>query len=145
MTFIRSQRVTLWLAVHVKDSGSVSCRGMGGGLVGQHVGVTCLRAYGLLRFFPSTTIRLSPIMKAFLYDAPLRLVQLMITTAKLDSRKRLLLVITDRKGYTAVHYAAHCVTRQSDPAVLELLLHEYPQALCATTRSCCTPQQLATL
>jgi len=69
------------------------------------------------------------IMAACFYSAPLELVQLMITKAKLDSRKRCLLVITDSYGDTALHFAAGC---HSDPAVVELLIREYPQALCAT-------------
>jgi len=68
-------------------------------------------------------------MVACSYDAALELYQLMITKAKVDSRKRCLLVITDNEGWTVLHYAA---CHHSDPAVLELLIREHPLALCAT-------------
>ena len=62
-------------------------------------------------------------------SAPLELVQLMITKAKLDPRKRCMLAITANGGWTVLHYAVcYC----SDPAVLELLIREHPLALCAT-------------
>ena len=60
-------------------------------------------------------------MFACSYDAALELYQLMITKAKVDSRKRCLLVITCRNGRTALHYAAE---DRSDPAVFELLIRE---------------------
>ena len=75
-------------------------------------------------------------MFACAYSAPLALVQLMITTALLDSRKRCLLAITDHSGYTALHYAACDL---SDPAVVELLIREHPLALSATNINGHTP------
>ena len=68
----------------------------------------------------------------------LELVQLMITKAKLDSRKRCLLVVTNQWGETALHYAAYC---HGNPAVLELLIREHPLALCATNSDGHTPLQ----
>ena len=44
----------------------------------------------------------SAIMRACPNDAPLELVQLMITKAKLDSRKRCLLAITNQWGMNSV-------------------------------------------
>jgi len=53
------------------------------------------------------------IMYACGESAPLELVHLMITKAKLDSRKMCLLTITSNSGWTVLHYAAwYC-----DPAV----------------------------
>jgi len=69
---------------------------------------------------------------ASLRSAPLELYQLMITKAKLDSRKRCLLAIINQRGETALRYAA---ANHSDPAVLELLIREHPLALSATDRS----------
>jgi len=69
-------------------------------------------------------------------SAPLELVQLMITKAKLDPRKRCLLAIADSDGWTALHYAAQC---HSDPAVLKLFIREHPLALSATDSSGSTP------
>jgi len=65
-------------------------------------------------------------MLACLYSAPLELVQLMTTTAKLDSRKRCLLAITSSSGYTVLHWAA---LYHSDLAVVEALIREHPLAL----------------
>ena len=59
------------------------------------------------------------IMVACSSRAPLELVQLMITKAKLDPRKRCLLVIVEKSGRTALHFV-----RMS--AALD------PMALCAT-------------
>ena len=42
----------------------------------------------------------------------------------------------------ALHFAA---SNHGDPAVLELLIREYPLALCATSSSGHTPLQIATL
>ena len=81
------------------------------------------------------------LIRACRFDAPLALVQLMITMAKLDSRKRCLLAITGNGGITALHWAAG---GHSDPAVLELLIREHPLALSATSISGRTPQQYAT-
>jgi len=78
---------------------------------------------------------------ACLTAAPLELVQLMITKAKLDSSKRCLLAITDNEWWTALHWAARF---HSDPAVLELLIREHPLALSATDSIGRTPQQYAT-
>ena len=55
----------------------------------------------------------------------------MITTTKLDPRKRCLLDITSEYGGTVLHYTA---SHHSDPAVLELLIREHQLALCATDR-----------
>jgi len=66
------------------------------------------------------------IMRACRSSAPLEIVQVMITMAKLDSRKRCLLAITCNNGLIALHWAAWC---HSDPAVLELLIREHPLAL----------------
>jgi len=73
-------------------------------------------------------------------SAPLELYQLMITKAKLDSRKRCLLAITASYGRTALHCAA---AEHSDPAVLELLIREHPLAMCATASNGRTPLQNA--
>ena len=81
-------------------------------------------------------------MFACRHSAPLELVQLMITKAKLDERKRCLLAITTSDGNAALHCAAR---RHSDPAVAELLIRELPLALCATTDYDRTPLQIATL
>ena len=81
----------------------------------------------------------SPIMRACYRSAPLELVQVMLATAKLDSRKRCLLAITAQYGSTA-HRWARC-----DPAVLELLIREHPLAQCATDSSGRTPLQNAAL
>ena len=82
------------------------------------------------------------IVLACIYSAPMELVQLMITKAKLDPTKRCLLAITTNYGSTALHRAA---INHSDPAVLELLVREHPLALSATTTSGSTPLQYATL
>ena len=57
--------------------------------------------------------------------APLELVQLMITKAKLDPRKRCLLAVTDSHGNTTLNRA----TLHNDPAVVELLIREHPLTL----------------
>jgi len=88
------------------------------------------------KYFGSTAI-----MHACCYLAPLELYQLMITTAKLDSRKRCLMAIANSIRYTALHYASEC---HSDPAVLELLIREHPLALSATDGFGRTPLQWAT-
>ena len=77
------------------------------------------------------------IMVACSSRAPLELVQLMITKAKLDPRKRCLLAVTDSSGDTALHRA----TSHNDPAVVELLIREHPLALSATCRFGRTPLQ----
>jgi len=69
------------------------------------------------------------IMIASCTSAPLELVQLIITKAKLDSRKRRLLAITDNTGFIALFDAAYS---HSDPAVVELLIREHPLALSST-------------
>ena len=74
--------------------------------------------------------------------APLELVQLMLTTAKLDSRKRNVVSINYRHDYTPFHGAAYS---HDDPAVLELLIREYPLALCAIDYDGLTPLQEAYL
>jgi len=66
------------------------------------------------------------IMVACSSRAPLELVQLMITKAKLDPRKRCLLAVTDSQEDTTLHRA----TLHNDPAVVELLVREHPLALC---------------
>jgi len=81
------------------------------------------------------------LIRACRFDAPLALVQLMITMAKLDSRKRCLLAITNRWGETALHFAA---CRHSDPAVLELLIREHPLALQTIGSINLTPLQCTT-
>jgi len=81
------------------------------------------------------------IMRACVYLAPLELVQLIITKAKLDSGKRCLPVIADQwSGSTALYCATY---NHIDPAVLELLIREHPLVLCATNSSGRTPLQLA--
>jgi len=76
-------------------------------------------------------------------SAPLELYQLMITKAKVDSRKRCLLAITcSNYGCTPLHFAA---SSHSDPAVVELMIREHPLALCATSSGGDTPLQLATI
>jgi len=70
----------------------------------------------------------------------LELVQLMITKAKFDQRKRCLLAITTMYGSTALHCAARFHT---DRAVLELLICEHPLALSATDSSGRAPLQRA--
>ena len=78
-------------------------------------------------------------MCACRYSALLELVQLMITKAKLDSRKRCLLVITcDR--WTTIHCAAGW---HSDPVFLEFLIREHSLALQTTNSFGITPQQVA--
>jgi len=62
------------------------------------------------------------IMYACLLPVPLELVQLMITRAKLDSRKRCLLTITSSNGWTVLHWAAW---RHSDPAVPPFLCYPF--------------------
>jgi len=61
----------------------------------------------------------SAIMIACLNDAPQELYQLMITKAKLDSRKRCLPTVTINNGFTALHCAAWlhsaCRCRALDP------------------------------
>jgi len=81
-------------------------------------------------------------MRACHHSAPLELVQLMITKAKLDSRKRCLLAITSHGGWTALHWAA-CFNR--DLAVLELLILEHPLALQTSDSIGRTALQFATL
>ena len=81
------------------------------------------------------------LMWACVFMAPLELVQLMTTKAKLESRKRCLLVITDTSGCTALHWAARW---HDDLAVLELLIREHPLALSATNISDRSPLQCAT-
>ena len=78
------------------------------------------------------------VMLAIAWLAPLELVQPMITKAKLDSRKRCLLAITNMHLWTALHFTAH---NHSDPAVFELLIREQPLALCATDDDGRTPLQ----
>ena len=90
-------------------------------------------------FFQSST-GLTPIMSACCSSAPLELYQVMITKAKLDSRKRSLLAITNSRA-TALHFAA-C---HRDSAVVELLIREHPLALSATDSRGRTSQQYATL
>ena len=68
------------------------------------------------------------------------LVQAMISSAKLDSRKRCLLAITNQWGETALHFAAQ---HHSDPAVVEFLISEHPLAQSATKSRSRTPLQLA--
>jgi len=85
---------------------------------------------------------MTAVMFACRRSAPLGLVQMMITNAKLDSRKRCLLAITSGTGHTALHYAA---CHHSNLAVVELLIREYPLALSATTNIGGTPRQLATV
>ena len=80
------------------------------------------------------------VVHASYYEAPLELYQLMITKAKLDSRKRCLLSITNQWGVLALHLAARW---HSDPAVLEFLIREHPLALCATDFWGETPLQRA--
>ena len=82
-----------------------------------------------------------PITYACARSAPLEVVQLMLTKAKLDSRKRSLLAIVTSGGNTTLRYAAGW---HSDPAVVELLIREHPLALCETDDSGNTPQQVAT-
>jgi len=62
----------------------------------------------------------------------------MIATAKLDTRKRCLLVIASNAWNTALHAAAYS---NSDPAVLELLIREHPLVLCSTDSIGDTPLQ----
>ena len=76
-----------------------------------------------LIFFQSVSTGTTPIISSCYKSAPLELVQLMITEAKLDSRKRCLLAITNSSGINALYYAAW---KHSDPAVLELLIRENP-------------------
>ena len=79
----------------------------------------------------------TPIMFACrIYSAPLELVQLMITKAKLDSRKRCLLAITHVTGRAALRIAA---LWYHDPTVLK-----HPLELCATSSEGNTPLQYAT-
>ena len=74
-------------------------------------------------------------------SAPLELVQLIITKAKLDSRKMCLLaIITESNEWTTLHCATN---RHSDPAVLELLIREHPLALCAANCDGKTPHRPA--
>jgi len=80
-------------------------------------------------------------MRACRYSAPLEFYQLLITKAKLDSRKRCLPNITTNGGNTALHCAAR---NHSDPAVLEFLILEHPLALCATSATGRTPLLIAT-
>jgi len=68
--------------------------------------------------------------------APLELVQLMITTAKLDSRKRCPLAIASNAEWTALHWAA---MYHSDSAVLELLIHSHPLAMSTNDNNGRTP------
>ena len=77
-------------------------------------------------------------MVACYYSAPLELVQLMITKAKLDLRKRCLLAIIDNGGHTVLHWAA---SYHGYPAVIELLIREHPLALSATDANDYTPLQ----
>ena len=65
----------------------------------------------------------------------------MLAKAKLDSRKRCLLAITDVDRWTALHCAA---SFHSDLAVVELLIREHPLALSTTISSGFTPLQLGT-
>jgi len=67
-------------------------------------------------------------MRACSWSAPLELVQLMITKARLDTRKRCLLAIVSHIGRTVLHWA------------FELLIREHPLALCATDGN--TPHRL---
>ena len=64
------------------------------------------------------------IMYACLNDAPLEVVQLIMSMD--DSRKRSLLAVTSNRGYKALYCAAR---NNSDPAVLGLLIREYPPAV----------------
>ena len=82
------------------------------------------------------------IMLACSRSAPLEFVQVMITKAKLGSRKRCLLAIAPSNDrWTALHCAAYS---HSDPAVVELLIREHPLALSTTDNSGRTPLQWAT-
>ena len=81
------------------------------------------------------------IMRNCYHGAPLELVQLMTTKAKLDPRKRCLLAITDvHIGRTGLHAAAW---GHRHPAVVELLIREHPLALCATNNYGFTSEQCA--
>ena len=79
-------------------------------------------------------------MIACISSAPLAFVQLMITNARLDTRKRCLLAIANNYGRTALYYAVWC---HSDPAVLENLIGEYPQALDTTDYNSNPPLHIA--
>ena len=92
------------------------------------------------QLFYQDGIGFTAIIYACYCSAPLELVQAMISSAKLDSRKRCLLAITNQWGETALHFAAQ---HHSDPAVVEFLISEHPLALCATDFWGETPLQRA--
>jgi len=92
------------------------------------------------QLFQQDHVGWTAIMFACSYSAPLELVQLMATKAKLDSRKRCLLAITSGGRRTALHLAA---AEHSDLAVLSLLIREYWQVLFATDLQGHTPLQFA--
>ena len=68
-------------------------------------------------FYVDKKEKFTALVQACWFSVPLELVQLVITKAKLDSRKRRLLAITDIDAWTALHYAA---CDHSGPAVVEL-------------------------
>ena len=82
------------------------------------------------------------IMRACYRSAPVELVQAMITTAKLGSRKMCLLAITSQYEWTALHYAA--MAHSSDPSALSLLILSPPLALQTTDENSDSPLQYAT-
>ena len=82
-------------------------------------------------------------------SAPLGLVHLMLTKARLDSKKRSLLAMVNQHGLTALHIAIRSNVWLSKPAeielaaVLDLLIHSRPPMLLATTNEGKTLLQLA--
>jgi len=93
-----------------------------------------LSAYDVVEQLFHADNRLRAVQLACLNSAPLELFQLMIAKAKLDTRKRPLLVTSlasSGESAAVITYAASC---HGDTAVLELLIREDPLGLIAPTR-----------